>query len=145
MMEASGPPPPASSPGPPMLAPWDGPRLWAGFMGRRGGVSLGAYASFNLAHWLGDDPSAIAENWRRWRSAHPMLRPAILTQVHEAAVLRVNPGEAILTGDRPRADGMVTTAPRIALGVFSADCVPVLLVDEEAHVAGALHAGWRGT
>src|SRR5208283_3727703 len=94
---------------PPMLSPWELPRVRAGFLGRSGGASIGDYASFNLAHWLGDDPAAVAENWRRWRTANPRLRPAILTQVHKAAVMRVNDGDAILSGDRPSADGMVTT------------------------------------
>ncbi|MGA2411160.1 MAG: peptidoglycan editing factor PgeF [Candidatus Binataceae bacterium] len=132
-------------PAPPILSPWDLPRVRAGFMGRRGGVSTGAYASLNLAHWLGDDLNAVAENWRRWRGANPALRPAILHQVHAATVLRVNDGDAILNGVRPRADGMIATATGIALCTFTADCVPILLADEEAHVAAALHAGWRGT
>jgi YfiH family protein len=40
---------------------------------------------------------------------------------------------------------MVTTTPGIALCIFSADCVPILLADRERGVIGALHAGWRGT
>jgi polyphenol oxidase len=133
--------------GPPQLTPWRDAdaRLFAGFMGRRGGVSLGAYASLNLAGWIGDEPSAVAENWRRWRVAYPKLRPAILTQIHRAQVIRVRRGDTILQGARPPADGMVTTDSGIALGVFSADCVPVLLYDATAHAAAALHAGWRGT
>lgn len=136
---------------PVQLAPW--PRyedcgdsaVRAGFIGRREGVSRGVYASFNLAGWIGDEPSAVAENWRRWHAANPALRPAILTQVHRAEVIPVRRGDTILEGERPSADGMVTTDKGIALGIFSADCVPVLLYDAIAHAAGALHAGWRGT
>ena len=40
---------------------------------------------------------------------------------------------------------MVTAAPGIALGIFTADCVPILMVDVDRQVAAALHAGWRGT
>jgi YfiH family protein len=133
---------------PSQLTPWQdcgGSAVRAGFVGRRGGVSRGFYASFNLAGWIGDDPAAVVENWRRWHAANPAMRPAILTQVHRAEVIRVRRGEAILDGKRPSADGMVTTDAGIALGIFSADCVPVLLYDASAHAAGALHAGWRGT
>jgi YfiH family protein len=39
---------------------------------------------------------------------------------------------------------MVTARPGIALGIVTADCAPVLLVDVEAGIVGAAHAGWRG-
>jgi YfiH family protein len=45
---------------------------------------------------------------------------------------------------RPRADAMVTRTPRLALGITTADCGPVLFGDSEAGVIGAAHAGWRG-
>src|SRR5690606_24688411 len=41
-------------------------------------------------------------------------------------------------------DAMVTKTKGLALGVLSADCVPVLFADPEAKVVGAAHAGWRG-
>jgi YfiH family protein len=44
----------------------------------------------------------------------------------------------------PQADAMVTAEPRIALGILTADCAPVLFADEKAHVIGAAHAGWKG-
>jgi polyphenol oxidase len=60
-------------------------------------------------------------------------------------------GTAVLTIDaqtdfdaRPEADALVTARPGIALGILTADCVPVLLADAEAGVIGAAHAGWRG-
>jgi len=42
-------------------------------------------------------------------------------------------------------DGLVTNLPGIALGVQTADCLPVLLVDMKNKAVGAFHAGWRGT
>jgi polyphenol oxidase len=130
---------------PPQLTPWAGSSVRAGFMGRRGGVSRGIYASFNLAHWIGDDAEAVASNWRRWHTLNPALQPAILSQVHRAEVLRVRRGDPILDGHRPPADGLLTTDAGIALAIFSADCVPVLLFDAAAHAAASLHSGWRGT
>ena len=44
----------------------------------------------------------------------------------------------------PRADGLVTDRPGVALGVMAADCAPVLLADADASVIGAAHAGWKG-
>jgi purine-nucleoside/S-methyl-5'-thioadenosine phosphorylase / adenosine deaminase len=45
----------------------------------------------------------------------------------------------------PEGDGMVTAAAGLALGIFTADCVPILMVDAERRIVAALHAGWRGT
>jgi YfiH family protein len=45
---------------------------------------------------------------------------------------------------RPRADAIVTQVPRLAIGVSTADCGPLLFADSEAGVIGAAHAGWRG-
>src|SRR5581483_3618311 len=45
---------------------------------------------------------------------------------------------------RPRADAIVTRRARLAVGVSTADCGPVLFADAEAGVIGAAHAGWRG-
>jgi YfiH family protein len=127
---------------PPVLTAWDIPGLVHGFGGRRGGVSAAPFDSFNLAQWVGDDPGAVAENWRRWNAAWPNLLVARLAQVHGNLV---HPIDLTHDGRRRAGDGMVTSSPGIALGIFTADCVPLLMVDAERRVAAALHAGWRGT
>jgi YfiH family protein len=43
------------------------------------------------------------------------------------------------------ADAVVTNRKGLAVGIRVADCVPILLYDARKHVAGAVHAGWRGT
>lgn len=42
-------------------------------------------------------------------------------------------------------DALVTTLPGVVIGVNTADCVPIVLVDEAAGVIAVAHAGWRGT
>jgi YfiH family protein len=42
-------------------------------------------------------------------------------------------------------DGLVTNLPGVALGILTADCFPVLLVDARNKAAAALHCGWRPT
>ncbi|HWS17290.1 MAG TPA: peptidoglycan editing factor PgeF [Candidatus Elarobacter sp.] len=42
-------------------------------------------------------------------------------------------------------DGLVTDVSGLALGILTADCFPVLLVDTKKKAVGAFHAGWRGT
>jgi polyphenol oxidase len=46
--------------------------------------------------------------------------------------------------EAPRADGLVTATPGIALGVLAADCAPILFHEPAAKIIGAAHAGWRG-
>jgi YfiH family protein len=111
------------------------------FLGRIGGVSRGVFSEFNLAGWVGDEPAAVAENWRRWRNKFPSMRPACLNQVHGNAIHVV---DGAFGFSRPAGDGLVTANLGVALCIFTADCVPVLLVDPLNRVAGALHAGWRG-
>jgi hypothetical protein len=44
-----------------------------------------------------------------------------------------------------KADGLLTTKKGIGVGVFNADCVPILLYDSENDVVCAVHSGWKGT
>ncbi|MBI3758881.1 MAG: peptidoglycan editing factor PgeF, partial [Deltaproteobacteria bacterium] len=112
---------------------------------------------FNLARWVGDDPLSVVENWRRWNARYPNLNVALLSQVHGKLVHRIdrsgigpltvvpNQNELSPIGNRAEGDGMVTATAGIALGIFTADCVPILMVDADRRIVGALHAGWRGT
>jgi polyphenol oxidase len=124
------------------LTTWEISGLCHGFMSRAGGVSSGRYASLNLAERVGDDAAAVEENWNRWKISYPRMRVARLTQVHGNVV---HPVGADYDGTLAHGDGMVTRAPGIALGIFTADCVPVLLIDAARGITGALHAGWRGS
>ncbi|RIV86629.1 peptidoglycan editing factor PgeF [Aurantiacibacter zhengii] len=63
-------------------------------------------------------------------------------QVHSPDALTVDTPFA--ANDRPEADAMATATPGLALAIVTADCAPILLADETAHVIGAAHAGWRG-
>jgi polyphenol oxidase len=115
-----------------------------GFFSRRGGVSEGPFSSLNCSMSGRDDPAAVMENRARVAAALDVLLPGLvgLTQVHGTEVVTVaKPWES---GAGPRADGMVTDRPGIALSIVTADCAPVFLLDEGAGVIGAAHAGWRG-
>jgi YfiH family protein len=66
-------------------------------------------------------------------------RLQLLKQVHGCRV-RGAPWEG-----RPEADAAVADEPGVILGIETADCQPVLLVDPVARRVAAAHAGWRGT
>jgi len=120
------------------------PAIRHAFFTREGGVSGGIYASLNCGYGSHDDPHAVAEN-RAIAASHLGVAPNGLVscyQVHGTAVVTV--GQPWRRDGNPRADGMVTSVPGIALGVLAADCAPVLLADPAARIVGAAHAGWRG-
>jgi YfiH family protein len=114
-----------------------------GFLGRRGGMSVGECAGLNVGYGSNDDPEAIAGNRRLAVAALlPEAELATVHQIHSAEVVVAD--AAWLQGERPRADGMVTDTPNLLLGILTADCAPVLFADHQAVVVGAAHAGWRG-
>jgi purine-nucleoside/S-methyl-5'-thioadenosine phosphorylase / adenosine deaminase len=125
-----------------LRAPWPEPHILHGFFGRIGGTGSGPFASLNLSYKVGDERASVDENWSRVRASLPTgVRFAGLNQVHGAIVRTIDgPAAAHLEGD-----GLVTARSGIMLSILTADCVPVLLVDTRRNVAGALHAGWRGT
>ena len=114
------------------------------FFTRAGGVSEGLYAALNCGNGSNDDPGNVARNRAR-AMAHMGLSEDRLTtayQVHSNRVAVVE--RPWRREDAPQVDAMVTRQPGIALGILTADCVPLLLADAEAGVIGAAHAGWRG-
>jgi YfiH family protein len=118
------------------------PGLVHGFCGRRGGSSRGVFGQLNLSCHVGDAADAVSENWRRVANAIGRgLRFATMKQVHSAQVVTLPCGAT----DAGEADAVVTRETGVALGVLTADCVPILLVADRHHVIGAVHAGWRGT
>jgi len=120
------------------------PGLRHAFFSREGGVSDGIYASLNGGLGSNDDPAAVAENRRRM--AEQMgVPPSHFLGVHQIH----SPDAVVATGpwqgaSRPRADSIVTRTEGLAIGITAADCGPLLLVDPDARVIGAAHAGWKG-
>jgi YfiH family protein len=113
-----------------------------GFFTRCGGVSQGGYTSLNCGLGSKDDPAAVEEN--RARVAAFLGADALITahQVHGAAAVAARGTWRQV--ERPRADAIVTATPRLAVGVLTADCAPVLFADAAAGIVAAAHAGWRG-
>ncbi len=109
-----------------------------GFFTRRGGASSGVFDGLNCGTGSSDQADIVTTN--RSRVAEAMGGP--LHGVHQ-----VHSAEAVVAADpetRPRADGIVTDRPGVALTILTADCAPVLFHDAQAGVIGAAHAGWRG-
>jgi polyphenol oxidase len=131
--------------------------LWHGFSTRRGGVSR-AYlpagsqdaiqqGDLNLGFTPADDGDAVRENRERFVDALTGSRqtPLILVrQIHSNCSLMA-PRTPFAPDAIPAADGLLTAEPGKLIGVQTADCIPVLVVDPVRRAVAALHAGWRGT
>jgi len=119
-------------------------RIRHAFFTRSGGVSQGVYGSLNGGVGSNDAPEKVAENRARMAAALGVKPDRLLTafQIHSPDVVVAD--EPWTGEDRPRADAIVTRVPRLAIGVSTADCGPLLFADSEAGVIGAAHAGWRG-
>ena len=127
------------------------PGVLALFTGRPGGVSAAPFDSLNLGGSVGDDPAAVAANRRLAARACDLGadRLAWMRQVHGTTVRRAAAGNTTASGETaqpepPEADAIFTDAAGLALGVLTADCVPVLLADPQARIVGAAHAGREG-
>jgi YfiH family protein len=130
-----------------------------GFSTRGGGVSVvygSARGELNLGWTKDDDGTGVAENRRRLvRAVGAGSDFSLVTvrQVHGTVSWPVREGDGAVEGRLQTAegravlegDGLMTSVPGVLLGIQTADCVPVLVVDVSRRVVAAFHAGWRGT
>ncbi|QDC10878.1 peptidoglycan editing factor PgeF [Oceanicola sp. D3] len=114
-----------------------------GFFTRKGGASSGVFEGLNCGGGSSDLSDAVELNRSRVAGAMDVPPDSLLTvhQVHSPDVVTVTEP---LSGDKPKADALVTATPGLAIAILTADCQPVLFCDAEAGVVGAAHAGWRG-
>jgi YfiH family protein len=125
-----------------------------GFSTRPGGVSeINGERVLNLSFTGWDTRENVLENRRRLitalvsaeasakNEAAREMRLVALKQIHSDVVhnFAAPPKEAC------QGDASITDHPGLLLGVQTADCVPILLVDPKRRAVAAVHAGWRGT
>jgi polyphenol oxidase len=118
--------------------------LLHGFIGRRGGKSVGPYAGLNASYRVGDDAKTVSQNVCDMKQVVGIHDGRIITmkQVHGDHIIEVKDRNIKEVGE---ADGMLTREKDVFLGVLTADCVPVLLTAPEKKIAAVVHAGWRGS
>ena len=136
------------------LYPW----LRHGFSERHGGASTAYGATsedgdLNLGFTSADDRALVLRNRATVVQALARDVPAQLITARQVHGIHI---DLICAGDsRPletpdgrtalEADGLMTDAPNLLLGIQAADCVPVLVADTRLRVVAAIHAGWRGS
>jgi YfiH family protein len=119
-----------------------------GFSTRVGGASrLYGGNALNLGFTKQDSRAAVERNRELFlrklgavdgKKLWPLVT---LRQIHSDLVHCVTerPKE-VLVGD-----GLITATPELLVGIQTADCLPVILVDTKKRAVGVFHAGWRGT
>ena len=107
---------------------------------RSGGASGPPYDSLNLAEHVGDAAEKVTENRARLKQVLDLTaEPVWLTQVHGTRVV-----DAAAISGTPEADGSYSRQTGVICAVLTADCLPLLLCDEQGSRVAAVHVGWRG-
>lgn len=120
------------------------------FSSRNGGVSKSKYFSLNVGYKTSDDRINIHNNISILCKAVGFeINDLVLSdQVHGDRCRVVSSSDrgkgVIRESDISGVDALVTNCKDIAICIFTADCVPVYLLDIENNVAALCHAGWRG-
>ncbi len=127
------------------------PFLRHGFTSRHGGVSEGSYSSLNLGLNTDDSRDNVLENYRisAERIGFDVNRLVLTEQVHSDKIVCVTEKDCgkrlFLKSDITKTDGLITNCKNVPIGVFTADCTPILLCDKNKKVVAAVHSGWKGT
>ncbi len=124
------------------------PWLIHGFSTRVGGFSrVYGKDTLNLGFTKEDSKAAVERNRSAFlaelgANSGSSLWPLVTgRQVHSDIIRLVkSPAESQLVGD-----GLITNTPGLLLGIQTADCLPIILVDPKRRAVGVFHAGWRGT
>ncbi len=121
------------------------------FTTREGGYSTGKIQGLNLGFRVGDNPEDVTKNYRRVCDDMGFcFDNMVLSRQEHTDNIRIvteeDKGKGLTKeSDIFSTDGLITNLKNVPLGIFYADCVPVLLYDREKQVIGAVHSGWRGT
>jgi YfiH family protein len=129
------------------------PWLVHGFSTRPGGAST-VYGgrTLNLGFTEHDAWAAVVQNRKKFlqrlggiggRRGWPLIT---LRQVHSDLIHCVSElPKSTVPNSSLAGDGLITRTPGTLLGILTADCLPVILVDAKRRAVGVFHAGWRGT
>ncbi len=113
------------------------------FFSKKNGFSKGIYKSLNCGRGSKDNKKNIYKNLsfvsRKMRVSKNKL--ILMHQTHSNKVVEIKKNNF---KKKIRADAIITKMRGIALGVVTADCVPIILYEAENQIIGCIHAGWKG-
>tara|TARA_X000001036_G_scaffold376257_1_gene365485 strand:+ start:205 stop:957 length:753 start_codon:yes stop_codon:yes gene_type:complete len=113
------------------------------FFSRRKGFSKGIYKGLNCGRGSKDNKNNIAKNLNYVAQKMAVKRDklVLMHQTHSNKVIEIkknNYNKKII------ADAMITKVKGLAIGVVTADCVPIIICDSKSEIVGCIHAGWKG-
>ena len=116
-----------------------------GFFDRHDGFSTGQFESLNVGLNRGDENAVKnREKIANYFGIEPR-KLVTATQIHSTSIHTITEDnlDYYLTNTF-NGDGIVTNVPGILIGVYTADCIPLLMYDESTGFIVAIHCGWRG-
>ena len=114
------------------------------FFSRKGGFSKGIYRSLNCGKGSKDNKKNIFKNlsFVSKKIKIDQNKLSLMYQTHSNKVIVINKKNKNFK--KFNSDALITKMKDVALGVVTADCVPIILYDIKNQIIGCIHAGWRG-
>ena len=114
------------------------------FFSRKGGFSKGIYQSLNCGKGSRDKKKSVYKNlsFVSEKMQIGIKRLLLMHQTHSNKVIIID--EKNMNLKKFKSDALVTSLKGLALGVVTADCVPIILYDMKNQIIGCIHAGWKG-
>lgn len=109
------------------------------FSDRLGGASFAPFNELNLGDHVGDSPLAVNNNRQRLMDDLGLNTIPWLRQTHSQTVIKYDDWHK-----DSEADAIVACRQQQVCAVMTADCLPILLVNQQGTQVAAVHAGWRG-
>ena len=114
------------------------------FFSRNSGFSKGIYRSLNCGIGSNDNKKLVLKNIKFVESFLKIKKNnlKLMYQTHSSKILKIN--HKNLEKKKYKSDGITSDLKGVALGVLTADCVPILMYDKINKKICVLHAGWKG-
>ena len=114
------------------------------FFSKKGGVSKEIYKSLNCGKGSKDNKIKVQRNLKlvSKKIKIKLENLKLMNQTHSNKVLVINNNNKKFKSFN--SDAIITSIKGLALGVVTADCVPIILYDYKSETIGCIHAGWKG-
>ena len=113
------------------------------FFSRKNGFSKSIYKSLNCGKGSQDNKKNVARNLM-YVAKYMKIKKTRLVLMHQTHSNKVVEIKKDNYKKKIFADAMITKMKGIALGVLTADCVPIIIYDLKSNIVGCIHAGWKG-